>query len=383
MNRLQIQAKICGVTLLGEIRNTPELDPGKSLIALKWLDGCRWKHHYSGRFVERRNPGDSTLIGFVLRRLLAAILLVWAAATLVFLLVAAAPGEPFDELREPGAGAATAERLRQVFGTARPFFPRYLDWLADLLQGDLGTSWSYRQPVAVLVRDASLNTLVLAGPALVMQFALGLAAGVAAARSRRPLTDRGISAVAAALYSVPSYCLALPLAWLLAVRLGWLPASQMHSPEAGPLPLRSWLLDTLRHLVLPCVALIVPTAAGIALYVRDQMRAALGRGFVSAARVRGLGRREAELRHALRVVLLPVAALLGLALPGLFGGSVVIEVLFAWPGLGRLAYQAVLARDLPLILGCTCLMSVLVVVGGLAADLAAAALDPRAREAQE
>jgi|SRR5438552_6194658 len=354
-----------------------------SVPPVRWLDGCPWKHRLFRSIRGRRDPGDSTLIGFVLRRLLAAIPLAWAAATLVFLLVAAAPGEPFDALREPGGSAATAERLRQAFGTSRPFLPRYLDWLAGLLLGDLGTSWSYRQPVAVLVRGAALNTLVLAGPALVVQFALGLAAGITAARSRRRLTDRGISAAAAALYSVPSYCLALPLAWFLAVRLGWLPASQMHSPEAGPLPLWSRLLDTLRHLALPCLALIVPTASGIALYVRDQMRAALGRGFVSAARVRGLGSREAELRHALRATLLPVAALLGLALPGLLGGSVVIEVLFAWPGLGRLAYQAVLARDLPLILGCTCLTSVLVVAGGLVADLLAAALDPRAREAQE
>src|SRR5207247_2473510 len=103
----------------------------------------------------------------------------------------------------------------------------------------------------------------------------------------RGLTDRGLSAVAAALYSVPSYCIALPLAWLLAVRLGWLPASQMRSPEAATLQPLSRLLDTLRHLILPCVALVVPSAAGIALYVRDQMRVALGRGFVSAARARG------------------------------------------------------------------------------------------------
>jgi peptide/nickel transport system permease protein len=112
------------------------------------------------------------------------------------------------------------------------------------------------------------------------------------------------------------------------------------------------------------------------------MRATLGRGFVSAARARGLGSRQAELRHALRAALLPVTALFGLAIPGLLGGSVAIEVLFAWPGLGRLAYQAVLARDVPLILGCTCLSSILVASGGIAADLAAAALDPRTREAR-
>jgi peptide/nickel transport system permease protein len=324
----------------------------------------------------------SAVIGFVARRLLSAVPLVWGAATLVFLLIEAAPGDPFDRLLEPGVSAGTAARLEEAFGTGRPFLTRYLDWLAGLLRGDLGTSWSLRLPAAGLVRDAALNTLALAVPALVLTFALGLAAGVAAARARRRALGQGLSAAAAVLYAVPSYCLALPLMWLLAVRLGWLPASQMRSIDAASLAALPRLLDALGHLALPCLSLALPGAAGVALYVRDQMRAVLGRGFVRAARARGLGDRQAEVRHALRAALLPVVALFGLALPAFLGGSVAIEVLFAWPGLGRLAYQAVLARDAPLILGCACLSSALVVLGGLLADLLAAALDPRAREAQ-
>lgn len=319
---------------------------------------------------------------FVLRRLLSVLPLVWGTATLVFLLVEAAPGDPFDRLREPGVSPRTASRLHEAFGTDRPFLARYVDWFDGALHGDFGTSWSYHQPTAALVRDAALNTLILAGPALVLQFALGLAVGFVAARSRGGVVDRSVSAAAAALYSVPSYCLALPLTWLLAVRLGWLPVSQMHSLDAANLASGPRLLDAMRHLALPCLALVLPTAAGIALYVRDQVRTTFDLGFVSAARARGLGTRRAELRHALRAALLPVVTLLGLAIPGLLGGSVAIEVLFAWPGLGRLVYQAALARDTPLILGCTCVASLLVVAGGLLADLLAAAIDPRAREAQ-
>ena len=337
----------------------------------------------AGTLTEGGTTADySPVTGFVLRRLLSVLPLVWGTATLVFLLVGAAPGDPFGRLLEPGVSPGTAIRLHEAFGADRPLLVRYVDWLEGLLHGDFGTSWSYRQPAAGLVRDAALNTLILAGPALVLQFALGLAAGFVAARSRGGIADRGVSAAAAALYSVPSYCLALPLTWLLAVRLGWLPVSQMHSLDAATFSAMPRLLDTMRHLVLPCLALVLPTAAGIALYVRDQVRTALDLGFVSAARARGLGWRQAELRHALRAALLPVVALLGLAIPGILGGSVAIEVLFAWPGLGRLAYQAVLARDTPLILGCTCVASLLVVAGGLLADLLAAALDPRAREAQ-
>jgi len=227
----------------------------------------------------------SRVTGFVLRRLLSVLPLVWGTATLVFLLVEVAPGDPFDTLREPGVSPSTAIRLHEALGADRPFLVRYVDWLEGLLHGDLGTSWTYRQPAAGLIREAALNTLTLAGPALILQFALGLAAGFVAARSRGGFADRGMSAAAAALYSVPSFCLALPLTWLLAVRLRWLPVSQMHSLDAATLSALPRLLDTARHLVLPCLALVLPTAAGIALYVRDQVRAALDLGFVSQGSV--------------------------------------------------------------------------------------------------
>ena len=132
---------------------------------------------YVHRFAGGSDSFGLTLIGFVTRRLLAALPLLWGAATLVFLLVEAAPGEPFDTLREPGVSVATAGRLREAFGASRPLLPRYLDWLAGLLQGDLGTSWSYRQPAAGLVRDAALNTLILAGPAIVLMHALAWPSG--------------------------------------------------------------------------------------------------------------------------------------------------------------------------------------------------------------
>jgi peptide/nickel transport system permease protein len=154
----------------------------------------------------------------------------------------------------------------------------------------------------------------------------------------------------------------------------------MRSVDAPDLDAAARFLDALRRAVLPCLALALPPAGGIALYVRDQVEAALARGHVRAARARGLTRRRVLVRHALRSVLLPVVNLFGLALPGIVGGSVVVETLFAWPGMGRLAYQAVLARDEPLILGCACAGTAAVILGSLLADLAGAALHPRVRE---
>ena len=320
------------------------------------------------------------MLAFVTKRLLASVPLLLGVLTLVFLLLEAAPGEPFQTLSEPGADPHAAERLRRVFGADRPVDERYLDWLSGFLTGDLGVSPSLRRPVFELVREAAGNTVVLAGSALILQFLAGIALGATAAWARGRLLDRAITLAASVLYSIPSYWLGLVLVWLLAVRFGLFPVSQMHSLDAPALGALARLADAAWHLVLPALCLVLPTAAGIALTVRDRMAAALATGYAQSARARGVSRGGVAVRHALRSSLLPVVNLLGLAVPALLGGSVVIEVLFAWPGMGRLAYQAVLARDAPLVLGCTCAGAILVVLGSLGADLLAAILDPRVRE---
>ena len=316
---------------------------------------------------------------YLLRRCLAAVPLLLGILTLVFLLLHLVPGRPF--VLEPGAGArpGAADHLREIFGAERPLLERYLDWVGGVARGDLGLSWSLRVPVARAVGEAVLRTVVLAAAAIVLQFALGTAAGLAAAASRGPV-DRLVSALAGVLYSIPSYWLGLLLVALFAVHLGWLPVSQMNDPDAAALGGWARVLDALRHLVLPALALSVPAAGGIALFVRDEVRAELGRDFVIAARSRGLRPAQVILRHGIWRALLAVVTLLGLALPGLVSGSVVIEVLFAWPGMGRLAYQATLARDEPLILGCALAAAFVVIAGSLAADLLVAKNDPRIRE---
>jgi len=313
------------------------------------------------------------LSAFFLRRFLFALPLLLGALTLLFLLMAMVPGRPFPA--ETGAlDPAAAERLRALYGVDRPAAERYILWLGGVARGDLGFSFSERQPVAPVVGRAAARTCVLAGLALLLQFLGGTAAGVLAAAGGRGI-DRVITGAAALLYAVPSYWLGLMLVGLFSVRLGWLPVSQMATVEDGS----PFLVDALRHLVLPCLALALPAAAGIALFVRDQIRAALDGGLTRAARSRGLGRAQIAIRHGAWRGLFAASTLFGLALPGLVGGSVVIETLFAWPGMGRLAYQATLARDAPLVLGCGAFSAALVIVGSLAADLLTAAIDPRVR----
>jgi len=317
---------------------------------------------------------------YLARRTMAAVPLLLGVLTLVFLLVQLAPGDPFR--LEPASGVSRgAERtLRRAFEADRPLPTRYAIWLEGFLTGDLGTSYIYHRPVSALLREAAGNTLVLAGLATLFQFLLGTAAGLLAAGSRRAWLDRALAGLSSLAYSVPSFWLGLVLVWIFSVRLGWLPVSQMHSIDAAEHS-RAWrAVDFLRHLLLPCLALTLPSAGGIALYVREEVRARLGRPFARSARARGIGERAVVL-HALKSALLPLVNMLGLALPGILGGSVVLEVLYAWPGMGRLAYQAVLAKDEPLVLGCAWVTSVLVVAGSMLADLLSAWVDPRTREA--
>ena len=315
---------------------------------------------------------------FILRRGLSALPLLLGALTLLFLLMELVPGRPFPS--EPGAiGPEAAERLRLIHGTGRPAAERYVLWLGGALRGDLGFSFSEREPVARIVGRAAGPTFILAGLAILLQFLVGTAAGMLAAASGRGV-DRVVTGVSAFLYAVPSWWLGLLLVAIFSVRLGWLPASQMRSfGAAGP----ASFADAWRHLLLPCLALALPAAGGIALFVRDEIRAALGASLVAAARSRGLSRTQTVVRHGAWRGLFATSTLLGLALPALAGGSVVIETLFAWPGMGRLAYQATLARDGPLVLGCAACAAALVIAGSLAADLLAAALDPRVRESLE
>jgi peptide/nickel transport system permease protein len=313
----------------------------------------------------------------LLRRLAAAIVVAWGVATLAFLLVQAVPGRAFDELSLQGLPPHAAERLRVLFGADRPMAVRYIDWILGLLRGDLGFSLQLRRPVGGLVAEALGNTLALTGLALLVQVVVGIAVGCATAMSRSRWLDRASSGAAALVYSFPSFWMGLLLVAAFSIALPWLPVSQMRSIDAeaaGPL---ARIGDALRHLVLPCTALALPMASGMSLYVRDEMRAALARPFVAAARARGAGRARVAMTHALRSVLLPVVQIVGLSIQGVVAGSVVVEVLFAWPGMGRLAYDALLARDEPLVLACTLVGALAVVLGGLLADFASALLDPR------
>lgn len=318
----------------------------------------------------------------VLGRALVAIPLLLCVAALTFALVESAPGNPADMLLgDRPVPPEVRERLERAYGLDRPPAERFVRWLVALSRGELGWSWSRSMPVSRALASALPATLLLAGAALAVHVLAGIAIGVTAAARRGRLLDRILTHSSLALWAMPTFWVGLMAILALAYGLPVFPPSSMRSVGAGDLPPVARALDLLWHLCLPACVLGLSSAAATARFVRAGLLQTLDEEFVRAARARGLGGGRVLLAHALRNAMLPVINVLGLSMPVLVSGSLVIEVVFAWPGMGRLTYDAILAQDVPVVLATTLLASAMVIAGSLAADLAMAAVDPRTRGA--
>jgi peptide/nickel transport system permease protein len=320
------------------------------------------------------------VIRFVLRRLAVAIPLALGVATLVFVLMETGPGNAADQLLgERPVPPEVRERIERAYGLDRPAIERYGRWLASLcLHGELGWSHSRQRPVARLLAETLPPTLALAGTALLLHLLAGIAFGIVAAARRGRWPDRLLSLGGLALYAMPTFWLGLMSILLLSYLVPLFPASSMQSVGARDWSFGLRFADRLWHLALPAGVLGLASAAAMTRFVRSGLLETLGREFVRAARARGLSRGRVLL-HALRNALLPVINLVGMALPVLISGALVTEVVFAWPGMGRLTYESIRAQDFPVVLASTLLASLMVILGNLAADLAMAAADPRIR----
>ncbi|NNG16999.1 MAG: ABC transporter permease [Gemmatimonadales bacterium] len=306
------------------------------------------------------------------------------AAVLMFFLMRLTPGDPLARLM--GDRPMTSEEvatLRGLYGLDQPLPSQFTRFVAGLAQGDLGTSIEYRTPVTTLIRQRLPASLLLGGTVLLLNFTLGVWLGaLQAVRLGKPL-DRWLSTISLAGFAVPSFWLGLILAWLVGIKWQLLPALGMIDPllpASAGLGARS--LDIARHLILPAFTLSVVSIAATMRYQRTAMIDALREPYVRTARAKGLSERRVIWRHAWRTSLFPVITLFGLWLPIVVTGSVFVEHVFNWPGLGSLTAKAISGRDYPVIMGASLLAASLVVGGGWLTDVAYAALDPRTRRAQ-
>jgi peptide/nickel transport system permease protein len=321
--------------------------------------------------------------GFVVRRLVQAAMVAFAVVTLSFFLMHLAPGEPFAGLAEsPYASPEVVAQMRRNFGLDQPLLVQYGRYLANLARGDWGVSFSQHRPVLDAFRDTLGNTALLAVAALVLDFGLGILTGVVQATRPASWTDRLLSVTSLVLYCLPVFWLGLMLLLVFGQALHWLPVGGVVDPVLHPsMSTAGQLMDRARHLVLPALTLGLVGAGATARYQRASLLDAMSQEFVRAARARGLSERAVVLRHALRNALLPTITLMGLTVPALLSGAVLVETVFSWPGIGRLTVNAILHRDYPLVMGATLLAALAVVAANAAADIAYRLADPRTREA--
>jgi peptide/nickel transport system permease protein len=324
---------------------------------------------------------DGNLIRFIASRLLQGALVVLGVATIVFVLLHASPGDPLTVLSEaPQVSPEALARVRDAYGLDRPLAEQYVRYLGRLVRGDLGVSLTQHRSVAEALAGAIPNTILLAVAALLVDFGLGITVGVAQGRRGGSRADHVLSAVTVTLYATPVFVLGILLLGVFGEGLRWFPLGGSVDPiRYAALPPLGRIADRLHHLVLPALSLGLAAAAYTARHQRSALLEVIHQDFVRAARARGLRDRAVLYRHALRNALGPTITLAGLALPVLLSGSVLVETVFGWPGMGRLAAEAIGRRDYPLVTAAAILAAVLVVLGNLLADLAARTLDPRLR----
>lgn len=291
--------------------------------------------------------------------------------TLIDYLIMCLAGSPLDMMISPRATQEAVAMKAQQLGLDQPVLVQYLSWLGQLFQGNLGYSYKSYQPVAEMIGSQMAPTLLLMGVSLVLGLLIAVPAGIYSAIHRYQKRDFAVVTASFFGSSIPGFFLALILIYVFNVRLGWLPSSGMFTPGTGG---DFW--DVVRHLIMPAVVLAVSVAGSNIRYIRSAMLEILEMDYLRTAKAKGIGRFLVINKHALRNALLPIVTVIGMQIPMLFGGAVIIEQIFSWPGLGLVTMNAITGRDYPVIMGVCLLSAVVVQVSNLLTDIVYALVDP-------
>jgi len=311
---------------------------------------------------------------YILKRLVSAVPVLLGITVIVFLIMAMIPGDPATAILGSYATPENVERLNRQLGLDQPQWRQYFIWLGNLLQGDFGRSFALNRPVLDEILDRFSATLILAGTAFVLCSVLGIAAGVVSAARQYGMADKAITFVVILGISVPSFFLGMMMILLFAVQLRWLPVSGMYSIWGG-----GGLLDLIRHLTMPALALAVVTTGVIARLSRGAMLEVLRQDFIRTARAKGVHERQVIWGHALRAAMVGIIPVLGIQAGFVLSGAVYIEMVFQWPGVGRMLVDAILKRDILLVQGGVVFAAACYVGFNILVDVAQSLLDPRIR----
>jgi peptide/nickel transport system permease protein len=321
------------------------------------------------------------MLSYLLRRLFQLIPTLFGISLLSFFLMQLAPGGPIDQMADlnPRVTPEMKARIRHDMGLDRPIGVQYFSWLKHIGKLDFGISFNDHRSVTKKILERLPATLLLNFLAIGVMILLAIPIGFFSALRAHSFFDKAMTVFVFIGFSLPTYALALGLMVLFGLKLGWLPVSGLSQIHFVPVPFYVRIWDVAKHLILPTIVLGLTDLAGLSRYMRNSMLEVIHQDYIRAARAKGLSWWRTYGVHALRNSLLPIITLFGLMLPDLIGGGVIIETIFAYPGMGRLGYEAIMMRDYNLIMAITVFSAGLTVLGNFAADILYAYADPRIR----
>lgn len=308
---------------------------------------------------------------YILKRLLIALFVLFGITVIDFVIMNMAPGSPLDMMRNPMVSQAALDMKAEALGLNDPLYLQYFKWLGELFQGNMGYSMITYQPVSNLIATHIGPTLLLMGVSLLVGLAIAVPLGVLSAVKQYSISDYTAMTASFLGISVPSFFLSLVLIYVFTVKLNWLPSSGMVTMGTN-----GGILDVIKHMILPCSVLVVSVAGRNIRYVRSSMLEILGQDYLRTAKAKGIKEFFIIGKHAMRNALIPIVTVLGMEIPVVFGGAVVIEQIFSWPGIGLLTMSSIMSRDYPTVMGLNLLAAVIVLVANLLTDLLYAVVNP-------
>lgn len=319
----------------------------------------------------------SSTFNIFLKRLLTSLIVLFLLITFIFILVRLSPGDPSLKFVSPGLHPQLAEKVKESFSLNEPVINQYISFLSNTLRGDFGISYNYRAPVISIISDALPFTLIFVSISFVIQMILSIMLAVISARKINGLFDKIISKLTLILYATPVFVTGVFLIFIFSEVLALFPSSGLKSLDHDELSFLGKFLDYLKHLTLPLITLSLIEIAIFYKYLRDNLLEVYNKPFVLNLRALGFGEREILLKHVIPNAINPLITIAGIELGVMLGGTLIIEVIFGLPGMGRLTMNAILLRDYPLVIGCSFVAGALVIVANFIADIIKVKIDKR------
>jgi len=316
---------------------------------------------------------------YLIKRIISSIPILLGITVITFAVMHLTPGKPTDVMTDMNmkVTAQSKERLQKLYGLDEPLYKQYGKWLNRFVLFDFGTSFKDSRPARDKIFERLPATILLNFFSLLFTCIIAVPLGIYCALKKDTIIDKTITVILFICFSVPSFWLALIFMIFFGLQLGWLPMSGLYSFNFENMNIFMKILDISKHLVLPVAVSVIVSLATLSRYTRSGMLEVLKQDYIKTAYAKGLSQRQVIFRHALKNTLLPMITIIGLSIPALIGGSFIFETIFSYPGIGRLGYEAVMARDYPVVMGIATLSAVLTLLGNIIADVSYKIADPR------